>query len=66
MLALKLKKITFIAGLSFGVLFIVIGVALMVYRWKKHSKKKTETLLEKNENSSLYTDIDTGKEEDLN
>jgi len=29
-------------------------VSLMVYKWKAHSKRKTDTLLERNENDTLY------------
>jgi len=62
MLALKLKKITFIVGLAAGLVFILIGVAVLIVRWKMHSKRKTDTLLEKNIKD---TDIETNKEEDI-
>ena len=62
MLALKLKKIKFIVGLAAGLVFILIGVAVLIVRWKMHSKRKTDTLLEKNIKD---TDIETNKEEDI-
>ena len=66
MLAIKFKKVLFIAGLSVGIVFILIGCALIVVKWRAHSKRKSETLLEK---CPKDTDIETNKEdnrEDIN
>lgn len=62
MLAVKLKRIIFIAGLCVGLVLTVLSIVLFIIKLKRDRKAKTNTLLGK---EITQTDIETNKEDEL-
>lgn len=60
MLAIKLKKIILIAGLASGFVLMVLGIILVIVKWKKDRKQKKNLLLAK---GNTETDVEGNKEE---
>lgn len=60
MLAIKLKKIILIAGLTVGFVLFVLGIIFVIVKWKKDRKQKKNLLLGK---GNTETDVEGNKEE---